>query len=39
MWYKWFWQSGLVTICKGYSKTEMQVMERKEGKLISKQVY
>jgi hypothetical protein len=37
MWYKWFWQDGTVTICKGYDKVERASEERQHGKLLYRQ--
>ena len=35
-WYKWIWANGVVTICKGYSKSEMRHAEKVNGKLLKK---
>ena len=35
-WYRWVWANGLVTICKGYDRTEMYWMVKNNGALISK---
>ena len=37
-WYKWIWQDGTVTICRGYDKVEKAAMERNHGKLLCKQL-
>ena len=34
--YKFTWEDGTVTICRGYDRTEKENMVRKHGKLISK---
>jgi hypothetical protein len=36
IWYKFYWENGMITICKGYSKHEMKVCESKYGKLVKK---
>ena len=33
---KWTWANGMVTYARNYDRTEMAVMERKYGKLLSK---
>ena len=35
-WFKWVWESGVVTYASGYDRTEKASMERKYGKLLSK---
>lgn len=35
-WYRFTFEDGTVTICRGYSRQEMAVEVRKHGKLISK---
>lgn len=35
-WYRFLFEDGTVTICRGYDRTEMENMVRKHGKLINK---
>jgi hypothetical protein len=35
-WYRWTFEDGTVSICKGYSKTELYWEVKRHGKLISK---
>ena len=36
VWYRWEWEDGTVSICRGYNKLERQVMERHHGRLLYK---
>lgn len=36
-WYKWTWANGMVTYGVHYDRTDKATMERKYGKLISKE--
>lgn len=35
-WYRFTWADGYISECRGYSRQERAVEERKHGKLISK---
>lgn len=35
--YKFFWEDGTITICRGYDRTEMYWEVKKHGKLIKKE--
>lgn len=35
-WYRWVWEDGTVSICRGFDRIEKAAMEREHGKLISK---
>lgn len=35
-WYRFTFEDGTITLCRGYDRTEMYHMIRKHGKLISK---
>lgn len=37
-WYRFVWEDGSVSVCRGYSKTEMYWQVKNHGKLISKTV-
>ena len=36
-WYKFTWANGMVTYARGYDRTEKAVMEKKYGKLLTKE--
>lgn len=36
--YKFFWEDGTITICRGYSKAEMYWEVQRHGKLIRKEI-
>ena len=36
-WYKWTWANGMVTFASGYDRTEKAAMEKKYGKLLTKE--
>ena len=38
MFYRFTFSDGYVSICRGYSKQELKVEERKHGKLVSKTI-
>lgn len=36
-WYKFTWEDGIITIARGYDRTEMQALIRKHGQLVARQ--
>lgn len=38
-WYRWTWEDGYVSICKGFSPVEMKWEVIKHGKCINKEFY